>query len=71
MGSSGMLRRVAVVGTDVAEELSASVIRVTRIVELETLAVNSHPDDGGDKFLRNVSSYKSYTSLHPRRRHSS
>jgi hypothetical protein len=39
--SSGMLRRMAVVRTDVSEELSASVIRVARIGELgTTLAVN-------------------------------
>jgi hypothetical protein len=31
MASSGMLRRVALVRTDVSEELSASFIRVTRI----------------------------------------
>jgi hypothetical protein len=38
-----MLRRVALVRTDVSEELSASVIRVTRIGELETtLAVTSN-----------------------------
>jgi hypothetical protein len=36
MASSGMLRRVALVGTDVSEELSASFIRVTRIGELGT-----------------------------------
>jgi hypothetical protein len=35
MASSGMLPRVALVRTDVSEELSAS-IRVTRIGELET-----------------------------------
>jgi hypothetical protein len=41
---SGMLRRVALVRTDVSEELSASFIRVTRISELETtLAVISSP----------------------------
>jgi hypothetical protein len=41
-GSSGMLRRVALVRTDVSEELSASVISVTRIGELgTTLAVTS------------------------------
>jgi hypothetical protein len=34
MASSGMLRRVALVRTDVSEELSASIIRVTRIGEL-------------------------------------
>jgi hypothetical protein len=38
-----MLRRVALVITDVSEELSASFIRVTRIGELETtLAVTSN-----------------------------
>jgi hypothetical protein len=37
-----MLRRVAVVGTDVSEELSASFIRVTRIGELGTFAVTSN-----------------------------
>jgi hypothetical protein len=37
MVSSGMLRHVALVRTDVAEELSASFIRVTRIGELGTM----------------------------------
>jgi hypothetical protein len=42
MVSSGMLRRVAVVRTDVSEEPRASVIRVTRIGELRTtLAVTT------------------------------
>jgi hypothetical protein len=37
-----MLRRVALVRTDVSEELSASIIRVTRIGELgATLAVTT------------------------------
>jgi hypothetical protein len=36
MASSGMLRRVALVITDVSEERSASFIRVTRICELGT-----------------------------------
>jgi hypothetical protein len=41
MVSSGMFRRVALVRTYVPEERSASIIRVTRICELETtLAVN-------------------------------
>jgi hypothetical protein len=43
MAFSGMLRRVALVRTDVSEELSASFIRVTRISELGTpLAVTSN-----------------------------
>jgi hypothetical protein len=43
MASSGMLRRVALVRSDISEELSASFIRVTRIGELETtLAVTSN-----------------------------
>jgi hypothetical protein len=42
IASSGMLRRVALVRTDVLEELSSSFIRVTRIGELGTLAVTSN-----------------------------
>jgi hypothetical protein len=43
MVSSGMLRRVAVVRTDVSEELSATFIGVTRIDELgTTLAVSRY-----------------------------
>jgi hypothetical protein len=43
MASSGMLSRVALVKTDISEELSASFIRVTRIVELgTTLALTSN-----------------------------
>jgi DNA-binding TFAR19-related protein (PDSD5 family) len=38
-----MLHRVALVRTDVSEELSASIIRVTRIGEIRTtLAVTSN-----------------------------
>jgi hypothetical protein len=38
-----MLRRVAVIRTDVSEELSAFIIRITRIGELATtVAVNSN-----------------------------
>jgi hypothetical protein len=43
MASSGMLRRMALVRTDVSEELRASIIRVTRIGKLGTmLAVASN-----------------------------
>jgi hypothetical protein len=43
MASSGMLRRVALVRTDVSEEHRASFIMVTRIGELGTkLAVTSN-----------------------------
>jgi hypothetical protein len=77
MPSSGILRRRALVRTDVSEERIASFIRVTRIGELgTTLATDArqlvlflvqftdscHPDEGGAKFLRNVSSYKSHTA---------
>jgi hypothetical protein len=41
MVSSGILRRVALVRTDVSEELSASFIRVTRIGELGTTLVTT------------------------------
>jgi hypothetical protein len=43
MVSSWMLRRLALVRTDVSEDLSASFIRVTEIGELETtLALTSN-----------------------------
>jgi hypothetical protein len=43
MASSGMLRRVVLVRTDVSEELSTSIIKETRIGELgTTLAVTSN-----------------------------
>jgi hypothetical protein len=75
MASSGMLRHVALVRTDVSEEISASSIRVTRIGELGKLAVtserrtlrrntkySSYPDDGGAKFLQNVGSNNNHTA---------
>jgi hypothetical protein len=67
MSSFEVLRRVALVRTDVSEELRASIIRVTRIGELgTTLALTGnrrcHLDDGGGKFLRNVLPYKSHTA---------
>jgi hypothetical protein len=42
MASSGMLRSVALVRTDVSEELRASFIKVAKIGELGTLAVTSN-----------------------------
>jgi hypothetical protein len=77
MVCSGLLRRVALVRTDVSEELRDSFIRVTRIGELgTTLVVTSnrrrlrsntysrHPDEGGPRFLGYVGSYKSHTAQH-------
>jgi hypothetical protein len=76
MESSGLLRRVALVITDVSEEPGASFIRVTKIGELGTTQASTsngrtlrrntkywycHPDEGDARFLRNVGSYKSHT----------
>jgi hypothetical protein len=47
-----MLHRVAIVRTDVSEEIIVSIVRVTKIGELGTFA----------KFLRNVDSYRSHTA---------
>jgi hypothetical protein len=63
---------------DVSDETITSIIRMTRIGELGTtiaatsnqsscegilyLDESSHPDDGGDTFLRNIVSYKSHTA---------
>jgi hypothetical protein len=55
-----MLRRVALVKTDVLEERNASFIRAARIGELGT--DSCHPDEGCAKFPRNVISYMSYTA---------
>jgi hypothetical protein len=71
MPSSGMLRHVALVRTDVSEERIASFIRVTRFGELGTvLAVTSNRRtvrrdtmyDGDFTFLRNIGPYKSHTA---------
>jgi hypothetical protein len=51
MPSSGTLRHVALVRTDVSEERVASMNRMTRIGELETLEVTSN---GSIIFLRRV-----------------
>jgi hypothetical protein len=50
MVSSGMLRRVALVRSDVSDELSASFIRVTRISELSTTPAVTR----NRRFLRSV-----------------
>jgi hypothetical protein len=58
MASSGMLRHVALVRSDVSEELSASFIGVKRIGELGTaLAVSSNRST----LQRNSSSVASYS----------
>jgi hypothetical protein len=55
MVSSGMLRRMALVRTDVSEERSASFIRMTTIGELgTTLAVTSNRRTLHQVFLRSV-----------------
>jgi hypothetical protein len=54
-GVSGMLRRVALVGTDVSEERNASFIKVTRSGELgTTLAVTGNDARCEEIFLRSV-----------------
>jgi hypothetical protein len=51
---------------------SRSVLKSLVTVKLiPSLLITRHPDDERDMFLRNVGSYKSYMSEHPRRRHSS
>jgi hypothetical protein len=42
MASSGILRRMTLVITDVSEKLSTSIIRMTRIGELGTLVVTNN-----------------------------
>jgi hypothetical protein len=62
MVSSGMLRHVALVRTDVLEELSSSTIRVKRIGELgTTLAVTSNRR----AMHASVASYSFTDSCHP------
>jgi hypothetical protein len=55
MPSSGMLHSVALVKTDDSEELSASIIRMTRISELGTLAVTNNR-----RILRRNTNYTLY-----------
>jgi hypothetical protein len=60
MLSSGMLRRMALVRTDVSEEHFACIIRVERMSETGTALPKSEArfDRGDDTSLRNVGSYK-------------
>jgi hypothetical protein len=65
MPCSEMLRRVALVRIDVLKETIVSIIRVTRIGKLGTLAVTGNrsivqsiSDGGSDTVFRNVGSYK-------------
>jgi hypothetical protein len=65
MASSGMLRRVNLLRTDVSEELSVSIIMVVGIGELgTTLAVTTNRSTlvRNTKFLRNIGSYKSHVA---------
>jgi hypothetical protein len=52
-----MLSRVALAGTEVSEDLSASYIRVTRIGELgTTLATDGHYEEGEECVMDSVGS---------------
>jgi hypothetical protein len=76
MMSSGLLRRVALVRTDVSEEPGASFIRVTKIGELgttlaatsnrRTLRRNTNPEDTilHSHRRENLKSYKTHYVLH-------
>jgi hypothetical protein len=65
MVSSGMLRRLALVRTDVSEELSTSFIRVAGIGELgRTLAVTINRRTLRTKYQVTKGNLKSYMSLH-------
>jgi hypothetical protein len=60
-----MLRLVALVRTDVSEELSACIMRVTKIGSVLRLLVTANvvqPGDGGHAFSKNVDSDKSHTA---------
>jgi hypothetical protein len=57
MPSSGMLRRVALVRTDVSDEQRALVASYGKCPKFTD---SCHLDDGGAKFLRNFGSYKSH-----------
>jgi hypothetical protein len=58
MASSGMLHHVALVRTDILEEHSASIMRVTRISELGTLAATSNQHMLQRNTMNNITSQK-------------
>jgi hypothetical protein len=60
MVSSGMLRRVPLVRTDISEEPSASFIRATRIGELGTTLAATSNQHAAKKYQ--VGSYKNHTA---------
>jgi hypothetical protein len=64
MVSSGLLRRVALVKTDISEEPGASFIRVTKICELGTTqaATSNRRTLRKNFFAAYVGSYKSHTA---------
>jgi hypothetical protein len=71
MASSGMLRRVVLVRTDVSEELIASFIRVTRIGELGTLAVTSNSPSSSETWVLTRATWRNIPEddiLHSNRR---
>jgi hypothetical protein len=63
MPCSGMLRRLALVRTDILEEIIASIIRVTRIGELEKSSAVTIATDA--QILHNKSSSRKYHTSWP------
>jgi hypothetical protein len=62
MASSWILRHVALVRTDVSEELSASIIRVKRIGELGTTLAVTLPKRGFLQEPQGVTSQRRHSS---------
>jgi hypothetical protein len=66
MPPPGILRRVALVTSDVSEELSPSIFSERRLLVtgnvIPSSQVSFDPDDGVAKFFQNVGSYKSHTA---------
>jgi hypothetical protein len=71
MSSSEMWRRVGLVKTDVSEGRIACIFMAGKSASRIFFARGFFCPEDGDMFLRNVGSYKTHTSPHPRRRHSS